>query len=415
MRHSADGQSMVVIGAGIVGMATALWLIRHGVAVTVIDRLPPGRATSFGNAGTFATYAVEPIATPGILAEVPRMLLDPAGPLAIRWSYVPRLTPWLIRFLRASAPGRVKGIMADLATLLARVEDGTAPLLAMAGADDLIVRRGALHVFSDTPAGRLDRLAALHRAHGVPADPIDADTVHDLEPALSARPWRGLFFPAAHHTVDPLALTESLAAAFRQAGGRIERAEVAGIDACESGERVRLSDGRAIDTHGVAVCAGPWSRTLARRIGDRIPLDTERGYHVMFADAGTLLSRPVCWHERGFYATPMSGGLRIAGTVELGGLAAPPRPARFDALERGARTLLPITGAPASTWMGFRPSMPDSKPVIGRSPRRPTIFYAFGHGHLGLTLAGITGRLIAELATDRPPLVDPAPFAPDRF
>lgn len=407
--------SVIVVGAGIVGMSAALALRLRGVPVTVVDRQAPGHGTSFGNAGTFATYEVQPIATPGILRSVPRMLLDPSGPLAIRWQYLPRLLPWLARFVAASAPATVERITGELATLTSRADEGYRPLFEAAGAADLIRREGALYVYTRTAAADVRRRAEAYRAHGVRALPLERGELEELEPNLSPGCVRGLLYPDAFHTLGPLALTERFVQAFLGLGGTIERAEAATIEAAPGGERVVLTDGRALAAERVVLAAGAWSRRLAAASGARVPLDTERGYHLVFPGAGNLLRRPVCWYERGFYVTPMADGLRVAGTVELGGVEAPARPVRLRALERGVRALLPVQGAPASEWMGFRPSMPDSKPVIGSMPGRPSVIHAFGHGHLGLTLAGITARIVADMVTGAPPPLDVAAFSPARF
>ncbi|HEV7367866.1 FAD-binding oxidoreductase [Arenibaculum sp.] len=407
--------SVIVVGAGIVGMSAALALRMRGLPVTVVDRQAPGHGTSFGNAGTFATYEVQPIATPGILRNVPRMLLDPSGPLAIRWQYLPRLLPWLARFVAASAPSTVERITRELASLTSRADEGYRPLFEVAGATDLIRREGALYVYTRTGAQDVRRRAEEYRSRGVCAVPLERGELEELEPNLSPDCIRGLLYPDAFHTVSPLALTERFVQAFLGLGGTIEQAEVAAIDAAPDGERVVLRDGRVLTAERVVLAAGVWSRALAAGAGARVPLDTERGYHLVFPGAGNLLRRPVCWYERGFYVTPMADGLRVAGTVELGGTEAPARAVRLRALERGVRALLPVQGAPASEWMGFRPSMPDSKPVIGAMPGRPSVIHAFGHGHLGLTLAGITGRIVADLVTGAPPPLDVGAFSPTRF
>lgn len=410
------GTNVIVIGAGIVGMATGLALRLRGVDVTVVDRQPPGLGTSFGNAGTFATYEVMPIATPGIFARVPGMLLDPSGPLAIRWQYLPRLMPWLMRFVAASTPGRVAGLARDIAALTALADDSYRPLFEAAGAEPLLRRQGALYVFTEASEADVRRMAEEYRAFGVNAQNLSRGELTEMEPRLSPDCRAGLLYPDAFHTVEPLALTRSFAEAFARLGGTLLQAPVAGIEADGSrGATAVLEDGRRLAGRYVVLAAGAWSKPLARQIGDRVPLDTERGYHLVFPQADGLLNRPVCWMEGGFYMTPMTGGLRVAGTVELGGLEAGPRPARYEALERKTKRMLRFEGPPASRWMGFRPSLPDSKPVLGPSPHAGAVIHAFGHGHLGLTLAGVTARLVADhVAGGRPP-VDWAPYSAGRF
>jgi glycine/D-amino acid oxidase-like deaminating enzyme len=409
-------KSVIVVGAGIVGMATGLALRLRGVEVTVVDRQPPGLGTSFGNAGIFATYEVMPVATPGILARVPGMLFDPSGPLAIRWQYLPRLAPWLLRFIAASTPGRVARLARDIAALTALADESYRPLFEAAGAGPLLRRQGALYVFTEASEAAIRRTVDEYRAFGVNARAIDRAELSELEPGLSRECRFGLLYPDTFHTVDPLALTRSLAEAFARRGGTLLQAPVARIEpAGPQRADVVLEDGRRLSARHVVLAAGAWSKPLARGIGDRVPLDTERGYHLVFPQAGGLLNRPVCWAEGGFYMTPMAEGLRVVGTVELGGLSAPPRPARYAALEMRVKRMLAFEGQPASRWMGFRPSLPDSKPVLGPSPKAGAVIYAFGHGHLGLTLAGVTARLVADHVTGREPALDWTPYSAARF
>lgn len=406
----------IVVGAGIVGMAIGLALRLRGVDVTVIDRQPPGLGTSFGNAGTFATYEVMPIATPGILARVPGMLLDPSGPLAIRWQYLPRLAPWLLRFIAASAPARAAGLARDIAALTARAASSYEPLFEAADAIPLLRRQGALYVFTDASGEAIRRTVEEYRRFGVNARAVDREELSVMEPRLSRECRFGILYPDAFHTVDPLALTRRFAEAFAGTGGTLMEAPVASLEPDgRQGAAVVLQDGRRLTARHVVLAAGAWSKPLALGIGDRVPLDTERGYHLVFPQADGLLNRPVCWSEGGFYMTPMAGGLRVAGTVELGGLSAPPRPARYAALEAKAKRMLAFEGRPASRWMGFRPSLPDSKPVIGPSPKVGAVIYAFGHGHLGLTLAGVTARLVADHVAGRQPVLDWTPYSASRF
>ena len=417
MREGAKPRRVVVIGAGMVGVSAALWLQESGHDVTLIDRGAPGRGTSYGNAGIFATYACIPINAPRRIVDAPSMLLDPASPLSIRWSYLPRFLPWALRFLSACRPGRVRATVGALAAILARAEEGFRPLARRAGIESLLGEAGALYVYGSEESWRRHRRnRERRRAHGVATRDLDPSEVYELEPALAHVVHRGTYMEDVFFLRNPHAVVDGLARAFVQWGGRLRQAEVRAIGNGLPGLLEVVTAGERILADRVVVAAGAWSTRLLGPLAGRIPLDTERGYHVMFPEAGSLLTRPVAPVDGGFFMTPMETGLRAAGTVEFAGLDAPPRPARVEALTAAVRRLLPDLGEPAESWLGFRPTLPDALPAIGPLPSDPRILCAFGHQHLGMTLGGITGKLVAELVDGTgPPSVDLAPFRPDRF
>ena len=417
MSAASKPRRVVVVGAGMVGVSAALWLQQSGHDVTLIDRGAPGRATSYGNAGIFATYGCIPINAPRRLIDTPSMLLDAGSPLSIQWSYLPRFLPWALRFLSACRPGRVRATVRALAAILAQAEAGFRPLARRAGIESLLGPAGALYVYESEESWRRDRAnRELRRAHGVSFRELDPSEVYELEPALANVVHRGVYLEDVFYLRNPHAVVDRLARAFVQWGGRVHHAEVRAIGNGLPGLLEVVCSGERIAADRVVIAAGAWSTRLLGRLAEHIPLDAERGYHVMFPEAASLLNRPVAPVDGGFFMTPMEVGLRAAGTVEFAGLDAPPRPARVEALTAAARRLLPDLGEPAESWLGFRPTLPDALPAIGPLPSDPRILCAFGHQHLGMTLGGITGKLIAELVdgTD-PPSVDLAPFRPDRF
>ena len=406
-----------VVGAGTVGVCCAFALLRDGHRVTLIDRDEPGRGCSFGNGGIIQIGASVPVATPGVLRQVPRMLLDPNGPLVIRWPYLPRLTPYLLRFIAAARADRVERISIAIATLLDRAIDAFRELLGAAGALDAITDTGELHVYQSEAAYRGARVAHdMRRRRGVWVEDLVADEVRQLVPAIGPSVRRGVFLPHCMTATNPFHLTNRLVDAFRRDGGVVRRETLQDIEVAFDRRPTLLTDVGRHEIDGLVLATGAWSKRWAAKLGARIPMDSERGYHVMLSDPGVDLRVPVLSGDHRFGITPMADGIRLAGTAELASLEAPPDYRRAEMMTPLAKALLPdLRVESRDNWMGHRPSTADSLPVIGRAPRIPKAFFAFGHGHLGFTLGPITGRLIADLAIGRPPAVDTTPYAAERF
>ena len=414
--ESLDGR-VLVVGAGIVGVCSALWLQRTGFRVTLIDRDPPGEGCSSGNAGNFGIASCAPNAVPGFLSRVPRLLFDPAQPLSIRWSHIPKAFPWFVHFARASGRERAERITAARASLLGRVFDAYAPLLAEADAGDLIERTGWLAVYEkrDSLNGAAFEFE-MRRRFGVEMTMLSGDEAREMEPDLGPVASCAVYYPRNGRTVNPLRLTQVLARHFVRSGGVLLREAARSITFSGDGRpRVRTDAGEhAADQ--LVLAAGVWSKSLARRLGSRIPLEAERGYHTMMPEPGVTVRRPLTFADRGVAISPMEHGLRVSGIAEFAHPDAVPDYRHADRVLGNARVLIPGLKADGATrWMGCRPATPDSLPVIGRSPRHPAVLFAFGHGHLGLTFAAVTGMLIAELAAGRPTSVDISPFREDRF
>jgi D-amino-acid dehydrogenase len=418
----AGRRRVVVIGAGIVGLSCALWLQRAGHAVTVCDPTPPlpgvgyEAAASFGNSCTIAYGAVLPVAMPGITAAVPRMLSDRDGPLSLFWGDVPGLLPWLWSFIRASRPSEVRRITAVLGQLVRLTAAGLEPLIEQAGLEARVRRTGCLYVYRTAAQFEAAQANLQMRAEqGVRMQVLQAAQLREEEPGLKPEYARAVRFLDTCSLDDPHHFMMGLAQDFQRRGGTVVQASVEAVTR-QGGARLAMSGGQAVARGDVIViAAGAHSGRLAAGLGDRMRLDAERGYHVLFPEDGHRLNSPVCDPESGFYLTPLGEGLRAAGTVELGGLGKPLRPHRTAMIERVSRRLIKDLGPAGRTWLGFRPSMPDSLPVIGPSPSDPQVIHAFGHGHVGLTLGGITGRLVAELASGLPTSMDLAPLAPCRL
>ena len=410
-RHSAD---IAVVGGGVVGLTIALRLARAGRAVALVEPGVPGMGASFGNAGTIADYAVMPVGTPSVLRSLPSLLFDRDSPLAIRRAAILSLAPWLLRFLRESLPARASANAAAIATLVADAAPLWRELAAEIGGEDLLRRNGALYVYDSPQAVQAAQAdMAERRRLGVTVDLVDDATVARMEPRLPPAAG-GAFFPGAVFLADPGAMVARLAAAVAAAGVPQIRARAERLDRGAQGVRL-TGPGLDLTAARVVLAAGAHSRALAVQAGDRVPLDTERGYHLEWDMAQPVLSRPCCPTTRGFYLCPMTGRLRVAGTVELGGLTAPPSRHRLARLEQGARAIFPGLGRPDREWMGFRPSMPDSLPVIGPSRAGADVIHAYGHGHIGLTLAPATARLVEGILTGNTPDRSLSPFRADRF
>jgi D-amino-acid dehydrogenase len=418
---AAGGRRVGVIGAGMVGVCAASYLQRDGHNVFLIEAGNPGEGASFGNAGAFNASSVTPMAMPGIIRKVPGWLADPLGPLSLRWTYLPSVLPYLIRFIRAGTEAKVHAQARALRLLVGATLSALQPLVKDAGAEELVHQRGHLYVYRSAASLAKDGLAwALRRENGVVVEEFDADELRQLEPTLSREYVHGLLVRENGHTSNPFALVNALVEHFVRQGGAVIRARALGF--CLDGGRLTAirTDAGELAADAAVVCAGAWSKPLAASLGDTVPLETERGYHLMIREPEVMPTIPTADGDGKFVATPMDTGLRFAGTVELAGLDAPPDWRRAHILLKQGRRMLPGLAADhpeerLSVWMGHRPSLPDSLPVLGRSRATPDVVYAFGHGHVGMTSAPMTGRLVADLVTGRPPAIDISPFAAGRF
>jgi D-amino-acid dehydrogenase len=418
---TSNAKTVGVIGAGMIGVAAASFLQRAGHDVFIVEPGNPGEGTSFGNAGALNGSSVVPMSMPGMIRNVPRWLGDPMGPLVVRWSYLPVLAPWLIRFIRSGKPDKVRAQARTLRSLLAPSIATLTPLMRDAGAEDLVKRVGHLFVYRSEESFRKESLAwTLRRENGVVWDEFNADELRQLDPNLSRDLVKGVLVRENGHIANPHRLVNALAQEFCRRGGRIERRRATGFEL--DGNRLKgiRTDNGTLRTDAAVVAAGVWSKPLAAELGNRIPLETERGYHLMIRDPEVVPRIPTADAEGKFVATPMELGLRIAGTVELAGLKAPPNWERARVLLKHVHRLFPALKESypedrLTMWMGHRPSVPDSVPVIGRSRRSPDVIYAFGHGHIGMVAGPMTGKVAAELVSGATPSIDVAPFSAERF
>lgn len=407
----------VIIGAGIVGICTAAFLAEAGQPVTVIDRTGICEETSSGNAAAFAFSDVLPLSHKGMAAQVPKWLADPLGPLSIPPAYLPKLLPWLYRFWRAGAPGLYERSLAVQAGLMKLAEAEWMGLMERSGTRPMLREDGSLELYESEAEfqASLPGWAARDR-FGIAYRHLTRDELADYQPGLSSDFARGTLVPGWKTVSDPRDLGKAVWRYAEAKGATFLKGDVAFAMPSGEGIMVQLRQGRTVHARRLIVAAGAWSHLLARRFGEKVPLETERGYNTTLPKGAFDVRRQLIFSGHGFVITPLDTGLRIGGAVELGGLNRPPNFARSKAMLDKARRFLPgLDASGGREWMGYRPSLPDSLPVICRSARHDNVHYAFGHGHLGLTQSAATGRLIRDLVLGQTPPVDLTPFGAARF
>ncbi|NNF92368.1 MAG: FAD-dependent oxidoreductase [Boseongicola sp.] len=414
---TSDSRHVVIVGAGIVGVSTAIWLLRDGHRVTLVDRKGPAEGTSHGNGGVLASSSVIPVTVPGLLKKAPRMLFDPGQPLFLRWSYLPRLMPWLIRYLRG---GNAAAVRHRATAMLPIIGDSLADHQALAagtGAEKYVVPSDYVFVYRDRAHYEADAFGwQIRRDLGFEWDELEGPAWRDYDDVFSPELKFGARFGGHGRISDPGRYIKDLAAHAQSRGMNLVIADVTDI-AKENGKvsGVRAA-GETIACDDVVLATGAWSGPLAKRLGLAVPLESERGYHLELWEPSIQPRSPIMVASGKFVATPMDGRLRLAGIVEFGGLDAPPSRGPFALLEKNIRAALPgIDWKEKVEWMGHRPSIADSIPLIGAAPALKGAWCGFGHDHVGLTGGPKTGRLISQLISGRQPNIDLTPYSPARF
>jgi len=414
---STNKQDIIVIGAGIIGISIALKLQSEGRQVLVLDRKGVAAETSAGNAGAFAFADVIPLATPGIMRKAPKWLIDPLGPLSLRPAYALKIIPWMLRFWRASWQDKYQAALAAQASLMAVSKAALERQIEAVEGEAMIRREGQLQLYE----GEAEFSASLagwqtRQEHGVRYELLlNTDAIAKIQPGIHPRFTHAAFTPDWKNVCDPAQWTQHLADAFEKLGGKIAIAEIHAIDLKDDFVSLR-SDAADYEASQIVLATGAWSKTLAKSIGDSFPLDTERGYNTTLPSGAFDLKTHITFSNHGFVVTKIGEGVRVGGAVELGGLDLKPNFQRAEVLLDKAKTFLPglkIDGG--KQWMGFRPYMPDSLPVISYSSRSKRVVYAFGHGHLGLTQSAGTAELVAALVSNGTPDIDLTPFSATRF
>jgi len=406
-----------VIGAGIIGTTLAYALQKRGRDVVLIERDAPGKGASYGNMASIAVTEFMPASRPSIWKQIPGWMLDPEGPVRVRPAYMPKLTPWFLRFIAASRPSRLRELEAQGAALCQRVHEDLLPLLKETGLEGDISEQGCLSLYTDEAEFKADRehIEILQR-FGFPHEVIGRQAIKALEPELSDKIGLAVLFPQNQSMKNPYQLVVKLAERFTALGGQIEQGEVVGFERGEGMRAVLLKDGRRIQADEVVIAAGVHSAKLAKMLGEPIPLESERGYHTQIMKPGITMKHSIIWPARAFMVTPTAGGIRVGGTVEMAGIDAAPDYRRSKVTVKRAKEALPnLTCEDFTEWMGHRPAFPDTVPVMSASAKTKGLFYATGHGHLGLTYAATNARLMADLITGAKPPIDMKPYRVDRF
>ncbi|WP_226780458.1 NAD(P)/FAD-dependent oxidoreductase [Oceaniglobus trochenteri] len=412
-----QGKHVAIIGAGIVGVSTAIWLLRAGHRVTLIDRAGPGEGTSHGNGGVLASCAMVPVTGPGLLRRAPGMLLDSEQPLFLRWSYLAKLAPWLVKYLRHANAQDTRRIAAAMAPIVGDSLADHQALAAGTGAEHWIVPSDYLYIYKDRAQFQGDAFGwDIRRAHGFEWDELEGAALRAYDPMFADE--LGFAVKMGNHgrIADPGRYVKDLAAHAVAQGAKLVMADVS--DLVREGGRVTglRAGGETIACDAAVIATGVWSKALAGKLGIDVPLESERGYHIELWEPSVMPRAPVMIASGKFVATPMQGRIRLAGVVEFGGLEAPASRPPFDLLLRHAKKAMPgLTWQRAVEWMGHRPAPSDSIPLIGEVPGTTGAYLGFGHHHVGLTGGPKTGRLLAQVIGGHRPNVDMTPYAPARF
>ena len=412
---NSNGFSVGVIGAGIQGVCISLFLQKKGFKIILFDRDEPGHSASYGNAGHFSPYASVPLNRPDILADIPAMLLSSTGPLAIKWNYVPKMIPWFLKFIKNCT----KKKMMHTAKYMHQILDLALPaydeLFKDINISGLVESKGIIYFWTDKDLKSRELEINIRKELGIQQQLLKPDEIYDLEPHIRKIYHGGVYYPNAKHARNPKEILLKLYNLFQKRGGHFEKQNVQTINFLSDEKPIIKTNLNSYNFDKLVIACGAFSKQLSDQVGEKIPLDTERGYHVHFKGHDHLLSRPVIFLNRGFGITPMDQGLRVVGTVEFGGLHNPLNKKRIQNLVNNARYLFPDLSEHQDEWLGFRPSLPDFLPVMGRSKNYKNLFYSFGHHHLGWTLGAISGKIVSGMVAGDNTNLNLGPYSSLRF
>jgi len=404
-----------IIGAGIQGVCTAFHLQKKGFKVTIFDKYDPGKMASYGNAGHFSPYAVLQLNRPDIIYDIPKMLFSSYGPLALRWNYIPKMIPWIIRYLKSSTLKSMNHTAKYMHQILNLSLDAYDEMFSEIDTTNLVERKGIIYVWTNKNKKSRELEIKVRNDLGVKQKLLKKDEIKDLEPNLNPVFDAGALYDYAYHARDPHGILKKFFELFIDRGGKFIKTDVKSVQQTKIDETEITTENKKYKFEKSIIACGAFSKKLTDQLGEKIPLDTERGYHVHFENMDHLISRPVIFLDRGFGMTPMNQGLRAVGTVELGGLENPISKKRIDYIVRCAKELLPQLKLHKDEWLGFRPTLPDFLPVIGPSFKNKNIIYAFGHQHLGWTLGAITGKIVSGIVSNEKTNLNLAPYSSSRF
>jgi len=404
-----------VVGGGIQGVSNALFLQKKGFKVTIFDRNEPGSPeASYGNAGHFSPYASVPINRPDILADIPAMLLSSTGPLALKWNYVPKMIPWFVKFIFNSTKNKMMHTAKNMHQILDLALPAYDELFDEIDLEGLVEKKGILYIWNNKNLKSRELEINIRNKLGVEQQVVTPKEIHDLEPNIKPFYHGGVYYRHGRHARNPKKILLKLFELFIKKGGKFLKLNIKDIQ-FDDEKPILKSEAQSFNFDKVVIACGAFSKKLTDKLDEKIPLDTERGYHVHFKGCDHLLSRPVIFSNRGFGITPMEQGLRVVGTVEFGGLDNPISKARIKNLINNAKYMLDGLPKHEDEWLGFRPSLPDFLPVIGPSKNHKNIFYSFGHHHLGWTLGPISGKIVSGMIAEENTNLDLKPYSSLRF
>ena len=407
--------SVGIIGAGIQGVCIGLQLTKKGIPVTIFDREDPGSMSSYGNAGHFSPYAVVQLNRPDVIYDIPKMLLSSYGPLALKWNYIPKMIPWILKYLKSSTKKSMMHTTKFMHQILDLSLDAYDEILSEIDTTNLVERKGIIYIWTNKNLKSRDMEIKIRNDLGIKQRLLSREEVLELEPSLNPVFDAGVIYDYAYHARDPKGITKKLFELYLKLGGKFKKEEVTNVEQTRYNQTQVKTDSGNFNYEKIVLACGAFSKKLTDQLGEKIPLDTERGYHIHYKKMDHLLKRPVIFLDRGFGMTPMNQGLRAVGTVELGGFENPISKKRIDYIDKCAKELLPQLGDFQDEWLGFRPTLPDFLPVIGPSLKNKNIIYAFGHHHLGWTLGAITGKIVSGIVNEEKTNLDLTPYSSARF
>ena len=410
-----NNQKVGIIGAGIQGISNALFLQKKGFQVTIFDREEPGSpVASYGNAGHFSPYASLSLNRTDILADVPAMLMSSTGPLALKWNYVPKMIPWFIKFILNTTKNKMMHTAKNMHQILDLALPAYDELFDEIDLNGLVENKGILYIWNDKDLKSRELEIKVRNELGVKQQLVNKSEIHDLEPNIKPFYHAGVYYPYARHARNPKKILLKLFELFLKKGGIFEKKNIQTINFNDQ-KPILITEKENFSFDKIVIACGAFSKKLTDNLGEKIPLDTERGYHVHFKDCDHLLSRPVIFSNRGFGITPMEQGLRVVGTVEFGGLTNPPSKSRVKNLIDNAEYMLGELPKHSDEWLGFRPTLPDFLPVMGPSKNHKNVFYCFGHHHLGWTLGPISGKIVSGMVAQENTNLNLVPYSSERF